>query len=132
MNIQGPGTMGGPLKASILADVDSLLSDSTTKTSAILSSPTGSSFNPSSGTAGTNIEQDTVDAWVTPLEQGKGPTDSPYQLGDVQVWVVASDLTVAPSTSTYIRLGGERYGVFGVDTDPLTGYHAIMCRKAGT
>jgi len=122
MNSLGPGLIDDVCKAAIAADLASIINDTDASTTVTISTPTGSSFDGASGLYSVNATDNTsVEVLLQTMGLREIETSAGlYQQGDQICRVLASDLTIEPTTDT---------SVIDTDASPQNTYAVVDARR---
>ena len=124
----GPGTMDARELATMQAEVASLLTDTTTATTATWKSAGVRVYNPGSGTAALTETSTTASVWISHLDARDIASLGDAQAGDVRILVRASDVT--PAVDDRVVTSAATYSIYRVETGPLSTHSVAYGRKA--
>jgi len=124
----GPGTMDSRELAAMQAEVSSLLTDTTTATTATWKSTGVRVYDPRSGTAALNETSTSASVWISHLSARELSELGDAQIGDVRILVRASD--VIPAVDDRVVTAATTYSIYRVETGPLSTHSVAYGRKA--
>lgn len=131
MNNVAAGSPSSVQTARMTADVRDLVRDPQISVSAVVSTSSSSGVDPASGSVVAVDTQDTVTAYLSDVDFREAAADPRVQVGDRMLTVLASDLSVVPTTSSAVRVGSVRHAVVRVQADPLGIYYDLVLRRTG-
>ncbi len=128
MNTIGPGLMNGTMKASITADLTSLITDPDTSTSVTVTTPASSSFNAASGIYTPSSTPETVSGHLAPLTAREVDASALYQEGDHKLLLTVASLATEPRTDSTVTIGAVVWRVVQVEKDGLGAAYRFVIR----
>jgi len=129
-----PPTVDAQAVACITAAFTSFISGGEDTVSAIVRTPSAATFDPATGDTTRTITEETVTGSFGVLSAELVESDSnPYELGDVAICIVKTDLSVLPiagdSGSTF-EVDSIVYRVIHVDTGQWDAHYSLIGREA--
>lgn len=126
MNSLGAGTLTARELASVVAEVDALVTDADTAV-AVTYYPKGArAYDPARGTVSYADSGASIIAHLGPvdLDEVQGA-----ELGDVKILIAFGDITDEPGPGDRFRAGSTTYAVYAAQTGPLSSHYTAYGRK---
>lgn len=134
MNSRGPGLIDAVMRASIAADLRSLVGDAdVSPTTVTISTPTAAPvIDRAAGTYTRTTDDDTVSVLKCEVTlEDVAKAEGGLMLGDVRYHIMAADVSTVPTTESVVVDGGDRRAVVVVSSDPLGLLHTLTARRVG-
>lgn len=122
----------GPLGLDVIdigARVRGLVTDPSIAMSLTLTTPTAEALDAASGVLTRTSVDNPVEGYMAPLTLREVEQSGVYQVGDQRVYVMAADLTIEPTTASWVTQDSDTYAVLTVERDPLGIFREVVVRR---